>query len=256
MVAGNRPSCPVSGQRFSGVFVMARFPLWRSVLALVALLVIQSDSVSFAQITAYQIAGTPFGGNQNFGGEFGMDFAVNAPITLRSLGAYDANQNGLSSTITVRLWQKTGPSSGTQIASQVFTPGSPGTLNGGYRFIDLPSALTLAAGDYTISTSGYTTEQLGNENNGSIAAAMRVLNNGGGLLSFGLSRFGNTAGAFPNAGVAPFGAGQLNEFVFLGPSFQFTAVPEPSGMFAWILAAATVAVGWCYRRKLQPRRIL
>lgn len=183
----------------------------------------------------------PVPGVQNFGGSLGIDFVVNSGgAVLRSLGAFDSNADGILSAggITTQLWQRNNngtpndptDDTGTLITSDTFSAAVPGTLEGSYRFKDLASPLSLAAGDYTIVAFGYDAAEL----NGNIFSPDNVpySDEGNGTISFvGRSRYG-APGAFPDSP-------DTLPVQYMGPSFKFSAVPEPgTAAFGGLLAAA------------------
>lgn len=144
-------------------------------------------------------------GNQTFGGSLGLDFIVIEPVLVTGLGAFDSNGDGFSGTLTTRLWQRN--DRGTPgdpdddlgqaiLASQTFTPGRPGILEGGTRFFPLDSPLILHPGSYTIVTSGFTAADP-NGNLGTPNAGDWESDDANGSLQLtGRGRYGS-AGTFP-----------------------------------------------------------
>lgn len=146
--------------------------------------------------TAYLVeAGTP--GNQFYSGSLGMDFEVLEEIRVTDLGVFDDGSNGLNRTITAQLWSRNGNSGVAMLASESFTSGTAGTLEGGNRFKPLSTPLILPPGSYTMVAHGYGAgEQNGNQ--GSAALDGLDIDTGNGFIQFvGSSRFG-TAGSFPS----------------------------------------------------------
>ncbi|MCI0335495.1 MAG: hypothetical protein L0228_19995 [Planctomycetes bacterium] len=167
---------------------------------------------SSAQIIALQ-SQAPLAGNQSLTNAVGMDFIVNEfPISVSSLGFFDADQNGLSTaTIRVDLWSRndqgtpTVPAGDTGIASLAnisFTSADVGTLEGGSRFKAI-TPIELSPGAYTIVAQGFTAED-------PVHNTARVtfpvippptINDSGGLIQFvGLARF---SAANPPPGTFP-----------------------------------------------------
>lgn len=185
---------------------------------------------------------TAVAGGQAYGGGLGIDFIVNgAGAVINSLGAFDSNGDGiLNSGITTQLWQRNNggtpddptDDSGTLITEDTFSAANPGSLEGSYRFKPIAGGLTLAAGDYSIVSFGYDAAEM----NGNITlGGSPYTDDGNGIISFvGRSRFGDTQGAFPvNADAY---AAQ-----YMGPSFQFSAIPEPAAaVFAGLFAGSTL----------------
>lgn len=75
-----------------------------------------------AQIIAF---GDPVhAGNQNFPVNLGLDFSVNSPIVVTSLGAFDANADGIVGPISVAIFNRT---TGLQVGPSVtISAGNPG----------------------------------------------------------------------------------------------------------------------------------
>lgn len=91
-------------------------------------------------------------------GMIGWTFYVTSAITITQVGWYDAGGDGLSRDFQVGLWRA---ASGSFAAGQVATPllgangvvipaGTGTSFNGLYRYIDLPTALTLQPGFYQL----------------------------------------------------------------------------------------------------------
>ena len=154
--------------------------------------------------TAYQVPQNTVG-NQSYAGSLGMDFIVIEPILITELGIFDSGSDGLNGNLTARLWSRDDRGTpgnydddlGVQIlATATFTPGSPGSLEGGSRFKHLAEPLTLPPGNYTISASGFSlADQNGNLGTG--GAGDWGSDDAQGALQFtGRGRYGG-AGAFP-----------------------------------------------------------
>ncbi len=145
--------------------------------------------------TAYLVeSGVP--GNQAYGGSLGMDFEVLEEVRVTDLGVFDDDSDGLFLTIDAQLWSRSGDSGVAVLASETFTPGDPGTLEGGSRFKPLGAPLILPPGSYTMVAYGYgATEQ--NANQGSTSIGGLDIDTGESSLQFvGGSRYGS-AGVFP-----------------------------------------------------------
>ncbi|MDE0596288.1 MAG: lamin tail domain-containing protein [Roseibacillus sp.] len=146
--------------------------------------------------SAYHVeAGVP--GNQSYNGSLGMDFEVLQEIRVTDFGVFDDGSDGLNRAITAQLWSRNGNNAGAILATESFTGGNPGTLEGGSRFKSLPAPLVLAPGSYTMAAYGYGSGEM-NGNQGVAALDGLDIDTGGGLIQFvGNSRFGN-AGSFPS----------------------------------------------------------
>lgn len=212
-----------------------------------------------AGFVAYQVTSpTNASGNHGFGGSVGSDFQVNQSIDITHLGAFDSLGNGLNSTITVKIWSKTSFAANTGvelISLQLFGSTDPITLE--HRFSTLVTPLTLGPGFYTVSASGYSsTEQLGNANNPGLTLT-RAVDSGGGLLTFGQSRFSSTPAVFPSTS-GPFSSAG-GPHVFVAGSFMYeatqvtTPIPEPSGL-ALVLCGVTAFGVVRGRRALKLKR--
>lgn len=168
---------------------------------------------------AYEVFGGAVG-DQAFGGSLGMDFLTRRPMEITHLGVFDSGQDGLSGTISARLYDRANTS--TALATLTFT-GSDGTLIGGSRFLPLTTPLSLPAGfEGTIVADGYG----GAEPNGnSGAGAWQTSSGQGALLFVGSSRWGN-AGQFPtNIDGGPVDRYAAGTFMFDSPMLP----PKVSG---------------------------
>jgi hypothetical protein len=201
---------------------MERTPFRSFSIALALSLVVGSQSR--AQFTAYiNLPGAGGAGTQEYGGEIGMDFVVNSPIAVTSLGAFDSDADGMFRDIKTELWlrQDNGtPASPLDdsgiliVGSETFTPADPGILIDSSRFKPLASPIELPPGAYTIVASGYGVgERNGNFGTGGPNFPLKLTDDGGGAISFvGNSRYNGapTPGTFPN-------------IVDTGPSNRFSA---------------------------------
>lgn len=181
--------------------------------------------------TAYTAAAGATG-TQNYGGSLGMDFVVNAPVTVTEVGCFDSDGNGIGGAATnlrVQLFVRNpvgtpnDPADDTGGAALLSTPVSftqaaPGTLLGAHRFKRLETPLTLTPGSYTLVSWGYNSSNP----NGNNSAGFSTPNPGGGLLTFtGHSRYTGAAGGFPgnlDSHATQYGAGS---FIYHGNSGTF-----------------------------------
>lgn len=163
----------------------------------------------------------PTPGNQNFGGNFGMDFTTNVPITVTQLALYDAGADGFAGSDVVTLFD----SAGNVLAQLPFGGGSgDGTLIAGTddRVKNLATPLSLPAGfSGTIAAVyGGGADPLANAGGG----ATPPLETGLPSISYvGSGRFEGSGN--PNAYPTNIDGGPPNRYN--GPSFGFT-VPEPA----------------------------
>jgi hypothetical protein len=199
-----------------------------------------------AQFTAFAV---PAGAvsTQFITNPLGMDFDVNAPIQITSLGVFDSNQDGLAFAIPIRIWDR---NTQLPVASLIIPAGTSATLIGGSRFVNLVTPLTLNAGfQGSIVEDPNTTDGIFNTFGG---ANPTVLNTGGGLISFvGVGRVGDSGpGTYP----ARLDGGPNDRYD--AGTFQFTAAgaavtPEP-GAIALLAGLGIVGSGIVKRRR--PRR--
>lgn len=202
--------------------------------------------------TALQVAGGTVG-QQNFGGALGIDFVATRPLSVSSLGVFDSGSDGIapSASIIAELWRRDDMGTGDpgddvgleMLASLSFSAGDDGLLEGGSRFKDLPTALTLDPGAYTIVAHGYNADELlGNA--GFDRETVSMVDTEAGSVEFvGTGRFGVTAGEFPGSP----DAGPANRY--LAGTFKYTVVPEPA--VGGLLAAAGAAVLLVRRRRVR-----
>src|SRR5262249_3071891 len=125
----------------------------------------------------------------------GMDFDVVQGIAITSLGVFDSGSDGLALPLTARVYNR---DTQTQLASLSFAPGQTGTLIDGSRFLPLATPLVLPPGFHgTIVAEGYGSAEP--NGNGAFQEITWSHDDGGGLIQFvGSSRFGLTAGTFPD----------------------------------------------------------
>jgi len=202
--------------------------------SLFLLLLIGAAALGNAQFVAFHY---PTGqGNQAFGGALGMDFDVNAAISITSLGIFDSNQDGIKDNIDCILYDR---DTHAVVVKKSFSPSNMGIGLYSANFLDLASPVILHAGFHgTIVAQGYgTLERNGNSISSSNTYATS-LDTGGGLITFtGKSRNG-AFGTFPTTtdlNVAQYGAGDF-KFVAYAPP-----VPEPASLASLALGAAFLA---------------
>lgn len=166
-------------------------------------------------------------GAQAYSGSIGMDFTVNQPINVTSLGVFDHLGDGISGTLTTTIWNV---STGLAVPGAVmtFNNADPGTLIGSARFKPIPT-ITLAPGSYSVASAGH-----GNPDFDYNPAVNTVTNNGGGAISItGGRRYRSDAtGGFP----ATVDVGGF----YGGGTFEFSGVPIPPASFNGDLVAYQV----------------
>jgi hypothetical protein len=184
----------------------------------------------------------------------GMDFVVNRPITITSLGAFDDGSNGIRRNLTVQLWSRNDGGTPDQfrddlgvaaLATSTFTAASPGSLVGGSRFKPLATPLVLQPGAYSIVAFGYgvattgASERAGAAANGGVFGALAATD----AVSFvGSGRFNTgVASTYPrNIDLGPpnrYGAGT---FTFLDGASAPAPEPAAAPILAPVVAYGTV----------------
>ncbi|MEX2186308.1 MAG: hypothetical protein WD875_05925, partial [Pirellulales bacterium] len=184
-------------------------------LAAVCLFALQPQSAR-AEIAYLWPAGQA--GAQAYSGSIGMDFVVNQPIDVTSLGVFDHLGDGISGTLTATIWDL-GTSAAVPGATMTFTSGDPGTLVGSARLKPI-TPITLPPGSYSIASSGH-----GDPDFDFNPATTTTTNNGGGAITITLGRRyrGDATGGFP-ATVDATG-------FYGGGTFEFSAIPLPPAFF-------------------------
>ncbi|MEX2186066.1 MAG: lamin tail domain-containing protein [Pirellulales bacterium] len=160
-------------------------------------------------------------GTQDYGGSLGHDFTVHEQITVSRLGVFDSGADGLATTLTAQLYSRSG-NSGALLGQMTFTPGDPGELVGSDRLKDLPTAIVLPPGEYTMVAYGYNAaEQNGNGGGGGPFDSHKQTNDGGDAIGFvGSARYG-AAGAFPtNVDSGPANRYSAGVFEYSAPAYS------------------------------------
>jgi hypothetical protein len=187
-----------------------------------------------------QTANNDGAGNQVWSA-VGLEFTVNSPISITSLGIFDTGPGGsITGPLTVDL-MTTG---GVIEASSIFSNTSGSTVNGGYLFQSI-TPVTLSAGNYYLMGYGWTTaNQEHNSNNG---GNPDTFNTAGGLVSFVMSVFTDSPTAPPGTLPGPtyLGYGSvLGNDLFSGANIQFSAVATPLPSTWIMLLSGFVGLGF------------
>jgi len=185
-----------------------------AVLALILLTIVPMQAATIAYADPADT------GNEAWTGNLGEDFTVNSPITITALGVYDSGQGPINGDLEVAIFS----SSGTQeTPAEIFTgPITSYTLIGGDVFQTLTAPITLGPGNYSLTTTGWSSTVL-NGNANAPGYTPPTLNTGGGAITFSGIGYSTTPGLVYLAPVSPYPANQFN-----AGSFQFTTSPEPA----------------------------
>ncbi|HXZ12277.1 MAG TPA: PEP-CTERM sorting domain-containing protein [Candidatus Sulfotelmatobacter sp.] len=121
-------------------------------------------------------------GDQAFTGNLALTFTVDSPITVTSLGVFNASGSGLiTGTLQVVIFNTATNTEVTPVVT--FGPGTTYVTGGaGFDVFQSISPVVLTPGTYEVDAVGFSTsDPNGNLNMGSVGPA---LNNGGGVLTF------------------------------------------------------------------------
>lgn len=192
-----------------------------SSLAIAAAVLLGSTAAS--AVVVYDLSPS-ITGNQNYSDNLGLDFTVVSAITVNRLGAFDSGSNGISTNVTVGIWNLD-----TQAYVTPLVNFNGRTASGGsaYAFKSI-GPVTLTPGNYSIIGFGFnSTDPNYNTNMSNLQLNSPIsFNPLGGALVNGVSRFGG--GTNPSAGtIFPFAS------AFAGGTFG--VVPEPAN---WALLIA------------------
>ena len=166
-------------------------------------------------------------GNQAFRGSVGLDFVVERPIEVTSLGIFDDGSNGFFSRLRVRLWSRDDGGTpddrrddqGLEELASATLRGSRSPLIGGTRYALLNAPVQLQPGAYSIVATGFST--LDRNAVGFAGAGVTELADTDAIRFVG-SRLGLPTADFPNVvGLGPpnhYGAGSF--------TFKTAELPE------------------------------
>jgi VPDSG-CTERM motif len=185
-------------------------------------------------------------GNQSNTGSLwlGLDFDVNAPIRIDSLGYFDGSGNGVEGT-GIRVAIRNRANSSLIVGTDFTFTGTTGYLANNDRFFDLAAPVQLGPGRYSVVATGFGSLDR-NINLGYMDSAPKVgsiMNNGGGLLSFvGRGRYGSyTNGAFQADDVVP-GNTAYPANVFGAGTFRYSAAVPDGGATSMLLAMGLAGI--------------
>ncbi len=200
-----------------------------------------------AQASPFQAYSFPASqsGNQSFTGGLGNDFNVNSSIAISRLGAFDDLGNGIIGTINVHIFDLSNTAS--PLAS-VAISGSGDPLVGEFRYANI-TPLVLGPGSYSVVAFGFGADDNANEN---VADIPLTTNDGGGLISFVNSRFGNgdPTVTFPTSlTVGNFSCSSSATACFGAGSFEYAASAVPLPAALPLFATALAGLGFMTRRR-------
>ena len=175
------------------------------------------------------------GPNLGSSNTYGWVFTVGtSDLLVGGLGVWDDGQDGLVAAHPVGIWSATGE----LLATTVVPSGTRAPLVGDFRVQGLPIAVTLTGGvSYTIGALYQSDDNL----QGSFASVPTVsplITGLEGRFVYSESFTQPIYGAVAGAGTTP----------YVGPTFQFTTVPEPSS-FALLVSALLAASGVFRKRQ-------
>jgi len=189
------------------------------------------------------------GGSQNaFSGIVGGIFLTTYGFypQVNWLGYYDQNGDGLANSHVVSLWDN---SSQAVIASATVPAGAAAPLINGYRWVQLPSTLTLNYGSYYVlgaQTDGVdlwgdmiSNNSPDNGNNGQITWNSQYLQLGSGWEFSRAGRYDSSAN-YPGEPSNQVGFDAIYPVANLG--FDLTPVPEPSSLLLFGLSAGAFLI--------------
>jgi hypothetical protein len=203
-------------------------------LLLLAFLLLQFSlaTTSFGAINALS---TPGNGSiwHWSGGTIGWQFTTSQSINVTGLGIWDYQSNGLIDSHSVGIWDM----SGNLLASSVVSAGTGNALDGGFRWVNIPS-YSLAAGTYVVGAYMPSTADLAVSDVTYTTASGITYNRNLYLYNAGFTRptvewFGHNGGNF-------------------GANFRFepASVPEPSSLLAFTGLTICFGAGrWWQKRR-------
>jgi hypothetical protein len=197
--------------------------------------VLLSTTITNAETIAYDVPVQP--GNQNWQGNLGLDFNVNAghPIIVSNLGVFDSNGDGFTGTVNVAIFDR---NTTAQVGPTATFAGTTGTLLNGNRFLAV-TPFVLPPGNYSVVTVGFSNTDPSGNTTLPLSSLIPSTESTGGLISFvGTGRYdANTSLDFPT--IVPV-ATPSN--VFLAGTFQFSAAAVPP-ILTKAFASGSIGVG-------------
>lgn len=174
-------------------------------------------------------------GNQTWTGTLGLDFTVNAPVKVTSLGAFDSGKNGITTNIFVTIFN----AAGTIVSPVVNFNGTANPGGTAYVFKSITPVI-LSTGTYQLGAWGFNgTDRIYNAAFHVLPGAINFNSFGGKLTAIGsrYSGVGAQQATLIDVAVAQYGAGTMT----------VAAVPEPAS-WAMLLSGFAI-VGMAARRR-------
>lgn len=174
-------------------------------------------------------------GNQIWTGTLGLDFTVNAPVKVTSLGAFDSGKNGITTNISVAIFNAAGT-----IVSPVVNFNGTANPGGTAYLLKSITPVILSTGSYQLGAWGFNgTDKIYNAAFAVLPGSINFNSFGGKLTATG-SRYSGVNGQLANlvdVAIAQYGAGTMT----------VTSVPEPA---SWaMLLSGFALVGMAARRR-------
>jgi len=212
-----------------------------------ALLALLSTFAVHASTIAYNDPAAQ--GTQIFPGNLALLFHVNDPITVTSLGVFNANGSGtIAGTIQVAIWNT---DLNIQVTPTVTFHGSYTPAGFGFDVFQSIAPIILGIGNYEVDAVGFNSLDLnGNKQTGSSTGT--TLNSGGGVLTFTAAAFDNSTSLDGPTSCIGCLTGPANINQFDAGTFTFTGAPEPGAFTA--CAFGLIALSVLARRTVRGRR--
>jgi hypothetical protein len=238
---------------------MSRIPF---VFGLVLGSTLIGGAVSAQTFTAYDLA-TPAAGNDQYGATLGLQFTVNSPINVTSLGAFDAVNpltgaaHPLNGTIITTIYDSLTQAPVADLTA-TFSATSPGTLVGGYLYKPVGGAagIPLLPGNYVVAfTTVENTDPYGNSNFANFTPP--TYNEGGNVITINKTNylFNEQSNAFYRGQdkypIDSF-TGQLDSATFTFTSNSTANTPEP-GAVSLFGGLIVMGGGTLLRRRLRKK---
>ncbi len=185
----------------------------RLITVMIVFLLVSSVSLAEQPAVQWSKGESTYGGDGPF--TLGFRFRVKSPILVTSLGAFDAQGDGLNVAHTVAIWSTLG---GDPLRSVAVPAGNAAPLSGVFRYTPIAPLMLMAGAEYVVGASdfGIHMDDYGSRSQGFVSAreiawlaARETYTPAGGL------DFPTIEGTFSFSGYAWFGG-----------NFRFIPIPE------------------------------